>query len=75
MVLLKKFRVTQDLDYVVGHLRYGHKEGIVEVESEDELKEMIKSGKIFNYMDVEIDDYSIEDYDDGDNEVKWEQID
>ena len=36
-----KFRVTQDLDYVNGFLRYGHKEGIVEVESEDELKEMI----------------------------------
>lgn len=70
-----KFRVTQDLDYVNGFLRYGHKEGIVEVESEDKLKEMIDSGKIFNYMDVEIDDYSIEDYDDGDNEVEWEQID
>lgn len=70
-----KFRVTQDLDYVNGFLRYGHKEGIVEVESEDKLKEMIESGKIFNYMDVEIDDYSIEDYDDGDNEVEWEQID
>lgn len=70
-----KFRVTQDLDYVNGFLRYGHKEGIVEVESEDKLKEMIESGKIFNYMDVEIDDYSIEDYDDGDNKVEWEQID
>lgn len=70
-----KFRVTQDLDYVNGFLRYGHKEGIVEVESEDKLKEMIDSGKIFNYMDVEIDDYSIEDYDDGDNKVEWEQID
>lgn len=70
-----KFRVTQDLDYVNGFLRYGHKEGIVEVESEDELKEMIDSGKIFNYMSVEVDDYSIEDYDDGGNKVEWEQID
>ena len=70
-----KFRVTQDLDYVNGFLRYGHKEGIVEVESEDKLKEMIESGKIFNYMDVEIDDYSIEDYDDGGNKIEWEQID
>lgn len=72
---MKKFRVTQDLDYVVGHLRYGHKEGIVEVESEDELKEMIDSGEIFDYMDVEVDDYSVEDYDDGGNKVEWEQID
>ena len=69
-----KFRVTQNLDYVKGYLRYGHKEGFVEVESEDELKEMIDSGKIFNYMSVEVDDYSIDDYDDGGNKVEWEQI-
>ena len=24
---MKKFKVTQDLDYIVGHLRYGHLEG------------------------------------------------
>lgn len=72
---MKKFRVTQDLDYVKGYLRYGHKEGIVEVESEDELKEMVETGEIFDYMDVKVDDYSIEDYDDGGNKVKWEQID
>lgn len=24
---MKKFKVTQDADYVVGHLRYGHREG------------------------------------------------
>ena len=70
-----KFRVTQDLDYVVGYLRYGHKEGIVEAESEDELREMIDSGEIFDYMDVEVDNYSIEDYDDGGNKVEWERID
>ena len=69
-----KFRVTQDLDYVKGYLR-GHKEGIVEAESEDELKEMVETGEIFDYMDVEVDDYSIEDYDDGGNKIEWEQID
>lgn len=70
-----KFRVTQDLDYVKGYLRYGHKEGIVEVETEDELNEMISSGEIFDYMSVEVDDYSIDGYDDGGNKVEWEQID
>ena len=24
---MKKFKVTQDCDYVMGHLRYGHFEG------------------------------------------------
>lgn len=34
---MKKFRVTQDLDYVMGHLRYGHLEGEFEAESKEEL--------------------------------------
>lgn len=71
---MKKFRVTQNLDYVTGHLRYGHKEGIVEVESEDELREMIDSGEIFDYMNIKVDDYSIDDYDDGGNKVYWKEI-
>lgn len=69
-----KFRVTQNLDYVMGHLRYGHKEGIVEVNSEDELKEMIDTGEIFDYMNIKVDDYSIDDYDDGGNKVFWKEI-
>jgi hypothetical protein len=27
---MAKFRVFQDANYAVGHLRYGHKEGIIE---------------------------------------------
>ena len=29
---MTKFKVTQDLDYISGHLRYGHFEGIIEYE-------------------------------------------
>ena len=43
-----KFKVTQECDYVQGHLRYGHYEGIVEVKDEDELKEKIDPGDINN---------------------------
>ena len=32
-----KFKVTQECDYVQGHLRYGHYEGIVEVKAEIEF--------------------------------------
>lgn len=69
-----KFRVTQDLDYITGHLRYGHKEGVVEVESEEELKELINTGDISDYMSVEVDDYEVEDYDDGGNGYEYERV-
>lgn len=69
-----KFRVTQDLDYITGHLRYGHKEGIVEVESEEELKGLIDTGDINDYMSVEVDDYEVEDYDDGGNGYDYERV-
>ena len=69
-----KFRVTQDLDYITGHLRYGHKEGVVEVESEEELKELINTGDISDYMSIEVDDYEVEDYDDGGNGYEYERV-
>ena len=67
-----KFALHQDLDYVMGYLRYGHKEGIIEVENEEELKELIKQGDLD--MDLIVDDYSVDDYDDGGNEVTYKLI-
>ena len=33
---MAKFRVFQDANYAVGHLRYGHREGIIEAESKED---------------------------------------
>ena len=33
---MKKFKVTQYAEYVMGYLRYGHREGIIEAESEED---------------------------------------
>ena len=42
---MAKFKVFQDADYVQGHLRYGHREGIIEADSKeaaiDKAKEKI----------------------------------
>lgn len=65
---MKKFLVTADLDYIDGHL-----EGIVEAESEEVLKEMIKEGGITEYLDVVVDDYSIDDCGDID-EYEYEEV-
>lgn len=59
-----KFKVTQDVDYVSGHLRIGHLEGIVEVDNEDILKQMIESGEIADDLEMVIDDYEVDDYGD-----------
>lgn len=69
-----KFKVTADLDWVSGYLRYGHLEGIVNVESEEELEVLIESGSINDYLDLVIDDYEVNDYADPDN-FEFERVD
>jgi len=69
-----KFRVTQECDYVMGHLRYGHYEGIVEVKDEAELKEKIDECYITDYLSLVIDDYSCDDAEVGDNPVEYEVV-
>lgn len=59
-----KFLVRADVDYVVGHLRYGHLEGEIEAESEEELKEMMKDKHFSDWLDLVVDGYRVEDYGD-----------
>ena len=68
-----KFRISQDCDYVMGYLRYGHLEGEIEADSLEEAKEKIEKYPR-DYMELIVDDYDVEDYDCGDNEVEIEQI-
>lgn len=37
-----KFKFKKELDYVVGHLRYGHIEGIVEADNLEEAKKKLE---------------------------------
>lgn len=71
---MAKFRVTQELDYITGHLRYGHRAGIIEADSLEEAKKEIeeKGGK--DCLNLVVDDYSIEDWDAGDNPFEYERI-
>lgn len=68
-----KFFVTADVDWVMGYLKYGHMEGIVEVESEEELENLIDSGSIIHYVDLIVDDYRVEDYEIPDR-YEWSKI-
>ena len=66
-----KFKISQDCDYAEGYLRYGHLEGIIEAESKEELEKMIKENpkEVKGYMSFELDDYELNDYDEGDNPI------
>ena len=78
----KKIKVKFDvpLEYVFGYLRYGHKEGVVEL-TEEEFQRLEKdSMKFLNEedllydLDLIIDDYRIEDWG-SPLEVNYEVVD
>ena len=68
-----KFRVTQEANYVMGHLRYGHREGIVEADSKEDALKLIE-GNEDDYLDIVIDDYEIEDADFENNPFEIEEL-
>ena len=74
-----KVAITVDLDYVVGHLRYGHKEGTIKL-TDDEFKEFEKNPTefinkydILSELDFFIDDYEIDSYGPIDS-INWEEV-
>jgi hypothetical protein len=63
-----KVKFNIPLDYVMGYLRYGHKEGIIEL-TEDEFKRLEKNPMdfideedILSNLELIVDDYRIEDW-------------
>ncbi len=63
-----KVKFNIPLDYVAGHLRYGHKEGILEL-TEEEFKRLkkdpmnfIDEEDILSNLELIVDDYRIEDW-------------
>ena len=74
-----KIKFDIPLEYVIGHLRYGHKEGILELTEKEfeRLKEnpedFVYKEDILNNLDLIIDDYRIEDWGDP-VEINYEVI-
>lgn len=70
---MKEFLVTQDCDYIAGHLRYGHLEGIIKAESLEEARAILFDGdrSMLNFI---IDDFEIENYRVGDHPIKIKEL-
>lgn len=71
---MAKFKVSQDADYVMGHLRYGHREGIIEADSLEDAKAKVEKDGYYDCFDLVVDDYSVEDVSYGDNPFKYEEL-
>lgn len=72
---MKKFMVTQECDYVTGYLRYGHFEGIIEANSLEEAKKIMEEEGSHDLLSLVVDDYSVDDYDVGNNGYEFEEVD
>lgn len=71
---MKEFRVPQDVNYVQGYLRYGHREGIIEAESKEDALDKLRNDSYTDYLDFVLDDYSLEDADYDDQPFEIEEI-
>lgn len=71
---MAKFKVTQQADYVMGHLRYGHREGVIEADSVEDALDKLENHYYTDYLDLKIDDYRVEEVDYGDNEFEIEEL-
>lgn len=71
---MAKFRVYQDADCVMGYLRYGHREGIIDADSKEDALDKLKNEVYYDYLEFVVDDYSVENIDYGNNEFEIEEI-
>lgn len=70
---MAKFKLYQDAEYVAGHLRYGHREGIIEADTAEEALEKVNDDP-GAYMNFVLDDYEIDDICYDDNLIHIEEI-
>lgn len=70
---MARFKLYQDAEYVMGHLRYGHREGIIEADTLGEVLKKVddEPGEYTNFV---LDDYEIDDICYDDNLIHIEEI-
>jgi hypothetical protein len=66
--MTKMLRITQDLNYIQGHLKNGHLELEIEKEKWDGMTEKERHKYFSNCASTIVDNYEIDDYDVDENE-------
>ncbi len=72
---MARFFVTQNADYIMGHLRDGHREGYIEANSIEDARRKVEEEGYDDYLDLVVDDYSVEDVDYGNNRFVIKEAD
>ena len=71
---MAKFKVRQNADYLMGHLRYGHREGVIEANSMVDALHKLQNDGYTDYLDLVVDDYEVEDANYGSNPFKIDPV-
>ena len=71
---MAKFKVRQDADYVMGHLKYGHREGVIEASSVEDVINKLRNDGCIDYLGLVVDDQEVEDVSYGSNPFKIEPV-
>ena len=72
---MKKYKVFLPCDRMDGYLRYGHFEGIIEADSVQGVLERLNDyDRVYELLDLEIDDYRINSYEINFEEISVEEI-
>lgn len=75
---MKKILIDAPLEYVAGHLRYGHLEGVIEISDEEFEKfkenpiDFLYDNEYIDKLDLLIDDWRVEDHGPIDS-VEWSE--
>lgn len=76
---MKKVFVDYPVNWIAGHLRYGHREGSIEM-TDEEFEEFKQNPEKWlsdrEDIDLEllVDDWEIDDYDNEIEDVHWEEV-
>ena len=71
---MARFLIRQEADYVVRHLRFGHREGYIEADSIEDARRKVEEEGYDECLDLIVDDYEVEDVDYGNNEFKIKEV-
>ena len=72
-IIMARFFVRQEADYVVGHLRYGHRERYIEADSIEDARRKVEEEGYDKCLNLVVDDYEVDDVEYGDNEFEIEE--
>lgn len=71
---MAKFKISQTADYVTGHIRRAHREGVIEADSIEDAKDKLENQGYDEELVLVVDGYEVDDVEYGDNAFEIEEV-